>query len=143
VYKTKHFELYELVPKAIYEATPKNKHHRLWGLFDDRALKTLDRLRDRYGSATVNDWHWGGNNQFGGWRPGDCEIGSDLSQHKFGRAFDPKFKLVDPENIRIDILEPYDPADELYAHIRCIEMDIPWLHFDVRNYTGLLKVYPS
>lgn len=141
MYKCDYFKIYELVPKAIYEATPTNKHHRLWGLFDDRALVTLDRLRTRYGKTTVNDWHWGGGNQYGGWRPGDCPIGSELSQHKWGRAFDPKFQDVSADEVRDDILN--DPDDFTSEFITCIEMGVSWMHFDVRNWSkGILKVYP-
>ena len=141
MYKTRHFKLYELVPRQIYESTPRDKDHRLWGLFDDRTLVTADALRDRYGKTTINDWKWGGNNQYGGWRPGDCEIGSELSQHKFGRALDPKFQEVTAEEVREDIL-----TKEYFDMITCVEMDISWLHYDMRNWdivaNGILKVYP-
>jgi len=140
MYRTKHFKIYELVPKAIYYATPESKHHRLWQLFDDRALITLDLLRDRYGSATVNDWYWGGSNEFGGWRPGDCKVGSELSQHKRGRAFDPKFKSITADEIRKDILKD----QSLFPFITCLEMGVSWLHFDTRNWTAenILQVNP-
>lgn len=142
MYKTKHFKLYELVPKDIYQATPKDKYHRLWQLFDVRGLITLDRLRERYGSARINNWRQDGPDEFGGWRPFDCNTGSELSQHKWGRGYDPKFKHVSADEIREDILK--DPEKETFEHITCIEMDIDWLHFDTRNWTrGILKVYPK
>jgi len=132
-----YFKWFELVPGPEYE--------RDWlGLFDPRVLITLDRLHKKYDTTYVNNWYWGGDNHFGGWRPGDCEIGAKFSQHKFGRAADPKFKNVAAEEIRQDILKhPYDPANEF---ITCIEADVNWLHFSVQNYDksekGILVIHP-
>ena len=54
-----------------------------------------------------------------------------LSQHKFGRALDPKFKHVSAEEVRQEILS--DPHCEDFKYIRCIEMDVSWIHFDTRK----------
>jgi len=142
------FELYELFPKAFYEDnfSPRNIP-KLWGVFDYRLKYTMDRLRVRYGPLVANDWYWGGVNQYRGWRPTDCIIGAKFSQHKYGRAVDLKTgrgskKTV--QEIRGDILK--DPFNEDFKYITCLEMNITWLHFDIRDYNkekfGILKVYP-
>lgn len=143
MYQPKKFALYELVPREIFENTPDSRRYRLWNIFDDRALVTLDRLRKRHGKMNVNTWFWGGVSQYRGWRPFSCTIGADLSQHKFGRGFDCLFVDADVKEVRIAILS----ADiEAYEFITCVEMGVSWLHFDTRNWDkekdGILKVYP-
>lgn len=144
-YTPKHFQLQELVPRAVYEDYKKRgKLDQLVWRFDCRALWTLDRLRDRYGKTYVNNWLWGGENQFGGFRPWGCEIGAKNSDHKFGRAFDSKFVDVSPYTVRGEILA--DPWHPDFQFITVLELEVPWLHFGVRNWNkqkyGILKVNP-
>lgn len=135
------FKPYELVPKATYDLL-KDKPWRIWQLFDPRALYAGDRIRKRYGKMIANTW-WSpalvetyGYHQFRGWRPPDCQIGSPWSQHRFGRALDLVPTEVDVEEIREDI------KVGSFQYITCIEEDVDWLHFDTRNYRGLLIVRP-
>ncbi|WP_430735523.1 peptidase M15 [Halodesulfovibrio aestuarii] len=139
-YRPNHFALYELLPKYEYSVLSEATG---WGLFDPRMLWTLDRLQERFGTAVMNDWHWGGHNQFRGWRPFDCPVGAELSTHKFGRAGDIIFKRCPAEEVRAHILA--NPNDEAYQFITCIEMNVGWFHFDTRNYNtaqGVFKIYP-
>ena len=144
MYKANHFKLYELLPRWFYE---RNKHlgDRLWLMFDDRALWTADQLWELYGPTVIaNDWYWGGNNRYRGWRPWNCKVGADLSQHKFGRALDQKFKYATAEEVRQDIKK--DPWKDEFQYIKSIEDNVSWLHFDTRNWDkqryGLLIVRP-
>jgi len=144
-YRPKYFRLYELVPKAIYQEYEANKKlYLLWNVFDYRMLHTLDSLRTKYGRITMNDWKWKGDNQYRGWRDLSCEIGSELSQHKFGRAADLKPSQTTSEAIRKDILA--NPDDDAFKYITCIEEGVSWLHFDVRDRdkanNGILIVRP-
>jgi len=127
--RPEYFQLFELVPHAQWSRTA---HSTLWKLFDDRVLITLDALRKRHGRMTMNDYHWGGHNEFRGWRPLDCAIGSTLSQHKFGRAADATFGDTGVEEVRQDILANKG-KDDFSRYITRIEIGIPWLHFDVCN----------
>lgn len=142
-YKPINFELYELYPKAFYYRW-KHISHILWQLWDDRVLYTLQRLRNRYGKMSMNDWYWEGNNQYKGFRPANCGIGGILSQHKFFKAADPSPVDYTADKIREDILN--DPFCNDFKYITCLEMGVSWLHFDVRNWDkekeGILKVYP-
>ncbi|MBU1621811.1 MAG: hypothetical protein KJ604_20335, partial [Gammaproteobacteria bacterium] len=94
IYKCEHFHLVELLPKLFYNENITKYKDNLWGLFDLRTLITLDRLRKRYGKTYMNDWKWGGNNDSKGFRPPEDPEGAKLSQHRFGRAADPKFESV-------------------------------------------------
>ena len=138
------FELYELFPKWFYQSSRGIEPYKLWGVFDNRLLFTMDRLRKRYGPMVANDWYWDGVNNYRGWRPTDCEVGAEFSQHKYGRAVDLKPVKVSVDEIREDILA--DPFHEDFKYIACLEMGVSWLHLDVRNHDkakyGILLVYP-
>lgn len=110
-------------------------------LFDINALRTIDRLRSHFGPLTINDWMWGGDFQESGFREWDTETGATLSQHKFGRAFDCKFKNVTAEEVREDMRKHnmfqapqaiMKARPSRYAHIRRIESfkRMSWFHFD-------------
>lgn len=131
---TRFFRIEELVSRDLFNQY-KNKPHYLWGLFDDRLLITLDRLRERYGKCQINNWVWEGSFQYSGFREPVCKIGAALSQHRFGRAADLKFSDISPEAIRKDIKS--NPEHKAFELIRCVEEDTPtWLHIDVRYHTG-------
>lgn len=125
MYKPKHFATYELVPPETYSK---------WGeaslmFMDDRILMNADALRERYGSITVNDWYWGGNNQWRGLRTESSPYGTQYSQHRFGRAIDHIFHKVTAEEVRQDILQ----QTNLFPLVMSMELGTSWAHFDVRN----------
>ena len=133
MYKPLHFSVHELVPQEVYEK---------WGdkalmFLDDRALITLDALRERYGSITVNNWFWGGNRQWSGLRTENSPYGSQYSQHRFGRAFDCVFKYTTAEEVRQDILADHS----LFPFINSLEMGTSWLHWDTRNCRRIKTYY--
>ena len=138
-YIPKYLKLHEILPRDTYFIL-EGRHHIGWQLFDPRILWTADKLRETYGPMYVNNWFWGGNNQWGGWRPGDCPIGAEWSQHKFGRALDPKFKNASAEEVRADIKANKWPV--AFQYITCIEENVPWNHISCQNYDGLLLVTP-
>lgn len=137
MYKCDHFDIEELVSKAVYV----ERGNKAWALLDNRALKTLDQLRKRFGPVTVNDWKWGGKNEYRGLREPNCKIGAAYSQHRFGRAFDCHFRDVSAHKVREYILQ----HPEEFPYITALEMGVSWLHFDVRNHgdESILKFYPK
>lgn len=135
IYKPKKFELYELLPRKFYHDY-KYRGDSLWYLFDDRLLKTLDELREKFGKTFINTWKWGGKREYSGWRPSDCEVGALFSQHKFGRACDCIFQDHRAQDVRAWIID--NKNERIFKYITGMEMEIPWLHIDVRNYNGLL-----
>ena len=129
MYKPENFELYELLPKDVYEATM-NYGERRWQWFDSGLLVTLQELRNNEGKIILNDWYWGGNNHYRGYRPFDCKVGAEWSMHKFFRALDCIFVETTAVRVRSKLLE--NPS--LYPHITCIETEINWFHYDTRNW---------
>lgn len=138
IYKPKYFRIEELVPPNLVNSV---SHDRLWWALDWRVLWTADRLREMYGPMSANTYVWGGPHKERGLRDPMSKTGSLWSQHKFGRALDLVPRNTTAAQIRHDIIN--NPKVPEFAHITCIEMDVGWLHFDVRNWEGdVLKVYP-
>ena len=127
IYKPKYFKLYEVFPKDFYLKYYPVYKERLWLLMDVRILKTYDQLRNRFGKIVMNDYHWGGRNHYRGWRPFDCPIGAELSQHKWGRGGDGIFMETPIRKVRSAVLKGE------FKYVTAVERDVPWLHIDCRN----------
>jgi len=126
-YTPEHFSIKELVDKKTYT----DRGEKAIELLDPYMLWTLDRLRERYGSITINNWAWGGKFEFSGFRPKNCSIGALYSQHRLGKAFDLKFKDHTPEQIRT--LIKVNAHEDDFKFISCVELDTPtWVHIDSR-----------
>jgi hypothetical protein len=138
MYRCKYFQIQELVPPKVYELAPNDA--TLWMIFDQESLKVLDLLRETYGPAVVNNWVWGGSWTLSGFRPWDSETGSTFSMHKFAKAFDVHFKRADIQKVRQDIL---NRRFVWMSKIHGLELEVSWLHFDRRNYDGLMTFKPS
>ena len=134
MYKCKYFRIEELVPVAI----AKNYKEKAWMFLDEDALITLDQLREKFGKIKVNDYLFGGKNQFRGLRPQNCKIGAKLSQHRFGRAFDCIFLDANIDDVRAYITANEDE----FPYINAIEMGVSWLHFDTRNIKRIMTFNP-
>jgi len=136
MYRCNHFQLHELLPPDIYYA----RGDAGWQLLDERLLRAIDALRDRYGPMTVNDWYWGGEREWSGLRTPDSPYYSPTSQHTYGRATDNLFANYTAEQVRAEILEhPDEPA---HKRINSLELDVSWLHIDVRNCNRIMTYTP-
>ena len=136
-----YFGIKELVPHHVYAV----RGEKAWQLFDYRALKTLEWLRENLGSCVVNDWSWGGTFSQSGLRTfefymqdgitmsteANAKIVKSYSQHKFGRAFDCKFSRYTAEQARQWIKDNW--KDSGFDWSITLEEGVSWLHFDVRN----------
>ena len=134
-----YFKIEELVPEDLFNYF-EHSQHILWGLLDYKALQTLVSLREKFGKITVNDWCFGGNLQYRGFRPGNCNIGADFSQHKLGNAFDCSFEDYTAEEVREYVLN----HPEEFPHITSIEMGVSWFHFDCRfvpDWLGVIQQF--
>jgi len=133
MYIPQHFSIEELVPIDVFE----ERGTKAWELLDDRMLITLDQLREEYGSITINDWKWNGDNQWRGLRTPDSPYYRQYSQHTFGRAADCIFNDTKIEVVREDIQANVDK----FPCISSIELNTSWLHFDVRNCNRIKTYY--
>ena len=119
----------EYIPKDLYLKYI-SKPHILIGLLDKRLIEADQKLRDIFGSVTINNWWQGGPRNWSGIRTPESPDYSYTSQHTFGRASDKIFSV---------------PASEVRAYIRlhykelgitCIEDNVTWVHSDVRYWQG-------
>jgi hypothetical protein len=138
-YRPKSFLIEELVSPAIFKA----RGDRAWELLDVDALATLQRLRDRFGPLTVNNWHGGGPYSESGLRDMGTKTGAVYSQHKFGRAFDCKFRNSTSQEVGEYVLA--HPGDfPLLTVIEDTRHTPTWFHFDTRMHdrNGIWVVQP-
>ena len=126
-YEYKHFCIDELVDKHTLLSLGEEN---CWKLFDTKALKAIDQLREEFGSVTINSWKWGGSSQWRGFRTQNCGIGASRSMHKVGKAFDLSFKNYTAEEVRKKIKK-----NESFwtQYISRIENNVSWLHIDVKE----------
>ncbi len=128
---TPNFILQEFIDPATHA---KFGDASLW-FIDPRLVRVVQAIRMLTGrSIAINNWHTGGAFKESGFRPASTETGASMSQHKFGRAADLKFKDLGPtEALKI--------VQANYAQLRtlgltCVEdpaFTPTWLHIDVRN----------
>lgn len=140
MYRPKHFEPYELVTPEIYEHLLTSS--KIYSLFDEKALRTLDLLREWAGvGLTVNNWYWNGSRQYSGLRPVNCPVGAKFSTHKIGKAF--------------DVISPKLTAQQLWRILEAHSSELPcpiriektangkqctWLHFDTKVADGQASI---
>lgn len=125
--KSKYFEIHELVPEELY----RERGERCWRYVPKELIMSIDTLKERFpnGSMTINNYYWGGNRNWSGLRTPDSPYFSPTSMHTFFQAVDAVFSAYDVEEVRQDILDNPD----VYPYIKGLEMNVSWLHIDVRN----------
>jgi len=130
--KSKYFKIYELVPEHIY----KKFGEKAWMFIDPRLIEMIDLLKEDFpkGTITINNYFWKGKRNWSGLRVAGCPYYSETSQHSFGRAVDCIFSTYDVEDVRKHIMDNLDR----YKYIKGIELDVSWLHIDVRNTDKLI-----
>jgi hypothetical protein len=131
IHGLKYFDIRELVPPNVY----KKRGDKSIELFDANALKLIDWLRERYGPATVNNWHLGGKRTQSGLRTFIfykvfARFLKSFSQHKYGRAFDIIFKNISAEGVRQDLAKNW--KKEGLGFSITVENGVSWLHIDTR-----------
>lgn len=122
---TKNFIIPEFVPKEIYE------------MFGDRSVMFINRripplvqyLRDRYNKPIkINDWYWGGEFNWSGYRTPDCPVGAKLSRHKLGVCADIKVSGMEAPEVQLDIVNNFEEHYKPLG-LTTIEADTPtWTH---------------
>lgn len=130
--KSKYFKIHELVPEHIY----KKYGEKAWKFIDPRLIKMIDLLKEKFnkGTMTINNYYWGGNRNWSGLRTPKSKWYNETSQHSFGRAVDIIFSDYNVNEVRQYIIDNIN----LYKDIKGIELDVSWLHIDVRNEDKLI-----
>ena len=119
-----YFKIQELVPPAVYA----DQGERAWRLIDSGLVYTLNCLREVHGPITVNNWHIGGPREWSGLRTPDSPYYSPGSYHSCGQAADCLFSNEPVTLVRTHIL-----AFDKFPLVGGIELDVSWLHVDVRQ----------
>lgn len=135
--EAKHFKLEELIDKDSFGSYG----HDAWNLFSHDAIYMIDGIREFFGKpVTVNNWLWGGNLQYRGYRPPHCTVGAPNSYHRRGQAFDFDVKGMAAEEARRHIIEnQYDP---LLIWIERLEGGTSWVHADTALlHDGKKRIY--
>ena len=130
-YRPKHFTIKELVDKKTYEMFGE----RSLMFFQPNALKMIDGVREFLDvPLIINDWEFGGQYQFSGYRAKWVEIGGTYSQHRLGCAFDLKPKgMTITEAYNKIIADKDNELVNLITTIENISFTPTWLHIDCRN----------
>jgi len=125
--KSKYFEIHEIVSKDMYHL----KGEKAWRYVHKDLIQAIDTLKERFpqGTATINNYYWGGDRQWSGLRTPDSPYFSFTSMHSFMQAVDIKFSAYTAEEVRKDILT----NQELYPTIKGLELGVSWVHIDIRN----------
>lgn len=134
---SRYFKIQELVPPQIFAQFG----DRSWWFLDRKAVQMLDEIRELLGvPIVVNNWHTGGQYKESGFRLPDTATGGRLSQHKFGRAFDPKPVGMTPQEAHKFILNHEKQFMAIgLTTLEDIAKTPTWVHVDNR-WTGLSNI---
>jgi|GEM_PF-756135 len=127
MYKPTNFSIQELVSPKLLSRLGEDV---CWQMFDERALRNLQWLRERFGTTYVNI---NGSFKYRGFDGGELrKLGT--SQHNHGRAFDMHFKDYTIAEVHAILREEYMDMPEPNCWIEGTHKGNPisWLHFDVR-----------
>lgn len=139
MYRCRHFKAHELVSPSVYKVLGESSYI----IFDAGLLRLADALRDRFGSCTINNWYWGGDRLWSGYRTPDSPHYRELSRHSQGKALDMIFN-VPAEEVRQWIKNNVEfLINECGLHSFTIEEGVNWVHIQVDNKTrGLHSFTP-
>ncbi len=145
-YVCDNFCIEELVSPQVY----KDRAHRQdwWRFFDPIALEGLDKLRERFGPMTINNYKWGGDRKFSGYHAKGEYKRSEYSGHRAWGSFDILFNNHTAEEVRIMLLgdEPkvagYRPSIKGFEEITELEVGISWFHVRFNSNIEGVLVYP-
>lgn len=125
--KSKYFKIHELVPKSLFD----KKGEACWRYIPVAIIESIDKLKERFpeGSMTINNYFWGGTRNWSGLRTSDSPYFSATSMHSFMMAVDIVFSKYTPDEVRKDIMD----NPKVYPYIKGLELEVDWVHLDVRN----------
>lgn len=130
---SKYFKAHELVPLQIFNLLNETLCMQM---IDDKLIETIDAIKERFpnGTMTINNYMWNGDRGWSGIRTKGSPWYSPTSQHTFGKAIDAVFSAYDVNEVRDYIIANPDE----FPYIKGIELDVSWLHIDVRDSSNLI-----
>jgi len=125
---SKYFKAHELVPLQIFNLLNEDL---CMAMIDDKLIETIDAIKERFpnGTMTINNYMWNGDRGWSGIRTKGSPYYSPTSQHTLGKAIDAVFSAYNIDEVRDYIMANPDE----FPHVKGIELDVGWLHVDVRN----------
>lgn len=130
------FSLEEFVHPAIF----KRVGDRSLDFLHPLLIPTIQALRDKFGSVTVNDWLWKGKFKNSGLRLPLGELGASMSSHKFGCAADCKFSDVEPIEVQTYVVRHQKEFPNI-VRLENALVTKTWLHVEVGIRHGSVKVF--
>lgn len=134
-----HFFYHEFFSSGIWHNYNKALLRKL---LDPRLIPIMEKVRTKLNRPVfVNNWKWGGNSMYRGFRPQNSPVGSLYSQHKFGRAVDFKVGGMSADEVRQFILD--NEQEYMAAGVTRLEsgQDAPtWVHVDMA-WTGMHHIH--
>lgn len=134
---SKNFYLEEFIPPEIMDEYGENAIQ----FIHPDIVVICQALRDRFGKITVNDWCFGGDIKYRGFRPSHVDFnGVKNSPHKMGLAADLIFERVSADVVRMEIME--DWFFWYCLGLRRVELGTSWLHIDLLDRrTGKIEFF--
>ena len=131
---SKNFFLDEYIPKEMYRAYPD------WMLLrpvNYNLINAYQKVRERHGARTLNNWWNGGNRNESGLRIVGQAYYKPLASHAFFNAGD-SIGITPVQEIWEDIETNYKKVYRELG-VRAIEkgLKVSWLHLDMGNFEGL------
>lgn len=126
--RAKFFKIQELV----YPSLAERGEDFAWQFLRPDAVASLDKIREKFGPCTVNNYLWGGLRTASGLRPLVGGVGAAMSLHRFGAAFDVVPHKATPVEVYEYILTHQDQFP-LIKRLENAHLTKTWLHFDVAN----------
>lgn len=138
---SEHFDIRELVHPDIYNHPAIGD--RCADFIHPNAKYALEDLREVFGAITVNDWMIGGRYEDSGLRLPGGSVGSPLSAHRFGCAFDLKFAQATPAEVFYHVLNNQRNFP-LISRMESADYTPTWLHVEIttRRYGDIIVFNP-
>jgi len=130
MYKPKFFKAYELVPREIYQTKTEDE---IFAMFNPAILRAIDRIRQRLGKVTINNWKNGGSFSQRGFRT-HPKTGS---QHCIGNGLDFDVAGMTAKQVRNYI--KYHEKE--FPEIKRMEDDVSWVHIDGKEHNKCEGIY--
>jgi hypothetical protein len=147
---TSNLYLHDYIPFSLYKryVTPGDKYfgwnekyiELLCRKIDIKLVESDQKLTDKFGAVTINNWFTGGQFNNRGLRLCGSSVGAELSDHFQGRASDKTFRDYTADQVR-----DYIKSNWLTLGITIIEDNVTWVHTSVAwvpNQTQLKIVQP-